>query len=43
MHLKGKYYKEYMAQYKRRGTGKLEGIAKFIIFTKTYDKIRRLG
>jgi hypothetical protein len=25
MHLKGKYCKEYMAQYRRKGTGALDG------------------
>jgi hypothetical protein len=33
MHLKGKQ-KEYMAQYKRKGAGAIDGIAKFIVFTK---------
>ena len=34
MHLKGKYYREYKAQYKRMGTGALDGIRKFTVLTK---------
>jgi len=44
-HLKGKYYKEYMAQYKRNGTGAMDGITKFTILTKTSvniaDEVRK--
>ena len=44
-HLKGKYYKEYMAQYKRKGTGALNGITKFTVLTKTSiniaDEVRK--
>lgn len=34
-HLNGEYYKENMAQYKRKSTGALDGITKFTILTKT--------
>jgi hypothetical protein len=32
MHLKGKYKDEYMVQYKRMGSGTLEGKEKFVFF-----------
>jgi hypothetical protein len=34
MHLKEKYYRDYKAQYKRMGTGALDGITKFTVLTE---------
>jgi hypothetical protein len=34
MPLKGKYYGEFMAHYKRKGAGGVHGITKFVVFTK---------